>query len=219
MADRHRTTALLQNAGWAPPVQPLAAWASMDAFERLVASLLERDGYWVRSSYRVILSKEEKREIGRPSAPRWELDLIAYKGATNELRMVECKSYLDSRGVSAAAFDGRNAQFAARFKLFTDDVLRRVVTQRLVAQLAMTGTIRPRPAVTLCLAAGRIASEGDRAALRTHFDRSGWLLWDDEWLGQELQHLSRGGYENDIASVVAKLLLRARRPKASRSDG
>ena len=76
----------------------------MDSFESVIASLLERDGFWVRSSVKVELSKAEKRFIGRASSPRWELDLVAFKGKTNELWIVECKSFLDSRGVDIRAF-------------------------------------------------------------------------------------------------------------------
>lgn len=54
----------------------------MDSFESVVSTILERDGYWVKSTFKVGLTKEEKREIGRPSSPRWELDLVAYKGST-----------------------------------------------------------------------------------------------------------------------------------------
>ncbi|HEY0160965.1 MAG TPA: helix-turn-helix domain-containing protein [Thermoanaerobaculia bacterium] len=57
----------------------------MDAFEQLVATVLDRNGYWVRTSVKVALTPEEKREIGRPSSPRWELDVVAYCGLTNEL--------------------------------------------------------------------------------------------------------------------------------------
>jgi hypothetical protein len=49
----------------------------MDSFESLVASILEREGFWVRSNFKVDLTKEEKRTIGRPSSPRWEIDLLA----------------------------------------------------------------------------------------------------------------------------------------------
>lgn len=50
----------------------------MDAFESLVALLLHRDGYWTTTGFKVELTKEEKRRIGRPSSPRWELDVIGY---------------------------------------------------------------------------------------------------------------------------------------------
>ena len=67
----------------------------MDAFESLVSLLLRRDGYWTATSVKVELTKMQKRAIGRPSSPRWEIDLVAYKPATNELLAVECKSFLD----------------------------------------------------------------------------------------------------------------------------
>lgn len=51
----------------------------MDAFESIVAWVLEQEGYWVRTSYKVNLTKSEKRNIGRPSSPRWEIDMLAVR--------------------------------------------------------------------------------------------------------------------------------------------
>lgn len=180
----------------------------MNAFESLVTSLFERQGFWVRSNLKVDLTKAEKREIGRPSSPRWEIDLVAYKGRENQLMVVECKSYLDSRGVSISAFDGTSPEFAERFKLFSEQKLRKVVVGRLIEQLVAAGSVSEKPRVTLCLAAGKIASENDRQLLKEHFTKNGWVLFDDEWLTGELTRISDGGYENEIADVVAKLLLR-----------
>ena len=191
----------------------------MDAFESLVTMLLEREGFWVRSSFKVELTKEEKRQIGRHSSPRWELDLVAYKGATNELRIVECKSYLDSRGVSIAAFDGKNPDFAARFKLFNEPKLQQVVFDRLVAQLVKRGSIAPDPKLSLCLVAGKIVTNTDRKKLKAHFAARGWLLWDDVWLSEALHSVAAGGYENEIAAVVAKLLLRGENGLTVRRSG
>ncbi len=42
----------------------------MDAFESLTKTPLEREGFWVRSSFKVNLTKEDKKAIGRPSCPR-----------------------------------------------------------------------------------------------------------------------------------------------------
>ncbi len=42
----------------------------MDAFEHLVSEILWAQGYWVRTSVKVALTKEEKVAIGRPSSPR-----------------------------------------------------------------------------------------------------------------------------------------------------
>ena len=78
----------------------------MDAFEKLVAEILWAEGHWVQTSVRVNLTKEEKVRIGRPSSPRWEIDVVGYRGRDNILQVVECKSYLDSRGVTAAALGG-----------------------------------------------------------------------------------------------------------------
>src|SRR5947207_1589176 len=111
----------------------------MDAFERVVVSLLEREGFWVRSSIKVELTKAEKVRIGRPSSPRWELDIIGYQPRNNELWVVECKSYLDSRGVQLCAFNGKNPAFAKRFKLFCEPLTRKVVFSRLEKQLVELG--------------------------------------------------------------------------------
>lgn len=41
----------------------------MDAFEQLVAELFFTEGYWVQTSVKVELTKEEKRAIGGAQAP------------------------------------------------------------------------------------------------------------------------------------------------------
>ena len=185
----------------------------MDSFESLVAMLLERDGFWVRGSVKVQLTKAEKVAIGKPSSPRWELDLVAYKGSTNEIRIIECKSFLDSTGVSLASLDGTRPQDTERYKLFHYPRLLRIVSNRLVAQLEEAGSCRRSPKVVLCLAAGKIRNEKDRSALRAFFKRKGWLLFDEPWLLERIRSLASSGYENHVAAVVAKLLERV--PKAA----
>jgi hypothetical protein len=54
----------------------------MDAFESVIAMLLRREGYWIHPSFKVELTKEEKRQVGKHSTPRWEIDLIAYNALT-----------------------------------------------------------------------------------------------------------------------------------------
>lgn len=182
----------------------------MDSFEQVVAEILWREGYWVRTSLKVELTKEEKRQIELPSAPRWELDVVAYKAQQNSLLVVECKSYLDSPGVRMHGFDGSNEKAAGRFKLFNKSNVREVVFNRLRAQLTEAGACSPDPSVTLCLACGRIASERDRSSLREHFNKQGWQLWDEFWLRDRLKSMAAGGYENQVSAVVSKLLLRGR---------
>ena len=72
----------------------------MDAFESVISMLLRREGYWTISNFKVELTKDEKQQIGRHTTPRWELDLIADNGLTNKVLVVECKSFLDSTGVT-----------------------------------------------------------------------------------------------------------------------
>jgi hypothetical protein len=183
----------------------------MNAFESLVATLLEHDGFWVKPSFKVELTKEEKVRVGRPSSPRWELDIVAYKGASNELLVVECKSYLDSPGVRFKGFVGTDETRKARYKLFNDSTLRETVLQRLECQLVASGACAPSPSIHLCLAAGRIATEEDRESLRKHFEGNNWRLLDYDWLRERLVGVSQSGYEDDIAAIVAKLLLKDRR--------
>lgn len=122
------------------------------------------------------------------------------------VEVVECKSYLDSRGVALRAFNGIDSKFAERFKLFTDEQLRSVVFNRLRLQFAESGACRSDPTVKLCLACGRIATDADRAGLRKHFAANGWELWDEHWLEQHLRRMAGQGYENQVSAVVAKLL-------------
>lgn len=180
----------------------------MDAFESVVSEILWRNGYWVQSSVKVELTKQEKVSVGRPSSPRWELDVVGYSGRRNELLVVECKSYLDSPGVAYKAFDGSDARFASRFKLFNEEALREVVLNRLRIQMHEAGLTAQRPKMKLVLVCGKIVSSQDRLLLREHFENNDWLLWDDQWLKQELKKMSESGYENSAVAVVSKLLMR-----------
>ena len=177
----------------------------MDAFEQLVAEILWMEGYWVRTSVKVKLTRDERRRLGLPTAPRWELDIVAYKGKDNLLRVIECKSFLDSRGVVFCAFDGTNKRFGKRYKLFNKPRLRKVVLERLRRQFADSGACRPNAKLKLCLACGKIATDADRGALRKHFAKHGWDLWDESWLVKGLQRMSGEGYENQVSAVVSKL--------------
>jgi hypothetical protein len=179
----------------------------MDAFEQLVGEILWMKGFWVRTSVKVELTKEEKRLIKRHSTPRWELDIVAYSGRENLLRVVECKSYLDSFGVQSKGFDGSDSKDAKRYKLFNESVLRDTIFNRLKIQFHESGACPREPEVKLCLACGKI-KESSRAWLREHFQSNEWDLWDEAWLKKHLRLMEKGGYENQVSAVVTKLLLR-----------
>lgn len=178
----------------------------MNAFEQVVARVLVDAGYWVRPSYKVSLTREDKDSIGRPTCPRWEIDLLAYQAESNLLLAVECKSYLDSGGIAIACFNGTNPKFASRFKAFNDKPLRGVLEQRLIEQLIAARSCRPQPKIRWALAAGKFKSIADKTQVQEHFTRMGWELFDADWIGDRLRKIAADGYENDMTSIVAKLL-------------
>lgn len=71
----------------------------MDYFESIIKTLLESESYWVRQSFKVNLTKEEKRNVGKHTIPRSEIDLLAYKPNQNKILAIEVKSFLYSSGV------------------------------------------------------------------------------------------------------------------------
>ena len=180
----------------------------MNAFEQIVSEILWTKGFWVQTSAKVALTKEEKRQIGLPSSPRWEIDIVAYSGRSNTINIIECKSYLDSQGVTADALINRDHRYAKRFKLFHDENLRTVVLNRLSAQLVDSGACAPNPTLNFGLAYGKPAREDDRHRIAEHFMKMGWDLYDELWVRSELKKMSDAPYENQVSSVVSKLLLR-----------
>ena len=181
----------------------------MDAFEQLAADIFWNEGYWVRMSVKVELTRDEKIRIGRHSTPRWEIDLIAYRATTNEMLALECKSYLDSGGVHAAHFTPDH-KLAGRYKLFNNALLRETVLERLRLQCVERGLCPANVAVWLGLIYGH-ATKSNTALLKLKFKEADWALYDDDWLFGHLEQMAAGSYENSTAAVVAKMLLRSER--------
>ena len=177
----------------------------MDAFEHVIAELFWAQGYWVRTGVKVDLSKADKVELENPSMPRPEIDLVAYKGRDNTLLAIECKSYLDSRGVTYGEICGLKE--SKTYKLFRRPELRKLVLKRLVEQSVAQGFCAKEPSVTLGMVAGRVHST-DEAQIEALFHDNGWLFRGPGWIKSELSKLSKVGYENQISTVVTKLLLR-----------
>lgn len=161
--------------------------------------------YWVTQSYRVALTREEKSAVGKPSLPRLELDVLAYKPSDNEVLVVECKSYLYSQGVKYSDVVAKAAQKASRYKLFVDAHLRQTVFSRLKEQLYKQGMCNERTKLQLCLAVGKFYSQ-DESRLVGHFKQQGWRIFTPDWLCDQLLHAADEGYENDSACVVSRLL-------------
>ncbi|MCR4418731.1 MAG: hypothetical protein QHH27_03310 [Clostridia bacterium] len=155
----------------------------MNAFEDIVACHLEEQGYWVRKSVKLNISKEEKKRIGLPSMPRPEIDIVALKVRDGELLLVEAKSYIDSLGVRYADVTGANPAWAKRYRLFTDDTFRRIVTENITKEFLNRGLISVGTRINYALAAGNVYS--------TMNPRSGTTSWKGAGFSFPLQRLGR----------------------------
>ena len=175
----------------------------MDAFEQIVDGLFRQMGYWTQTGYKINLTPDEKRAIGKSSMPRPEIDILAYKPVANELLWIECKSYLDSYGVWYGSFLP-NGKGAERYKIFTDENYRKIASERLLLQVVDSGLVLPNPNLRFCLVAGKVRKQG-REDLQGYFESQNWQFYDDIWLRQRLNDLAQIGYENNIAVMVAKL--------------
>jgi hypothetical protein len=175
----------------------------MDAFEQIVDGLFRQMGYWTQTGYKINITSEDKRAIGKPSMPRPEIDILAYKPADNELLWIECKSYLDSYGVWYGSFLP-NGKGAESYKIFTDANYRKIASERLLVQAVQSDMVLPNANLRFCLVAGKVRKQG-REDLHSYFESQNWTFYDELWLKQQLNDLAQIGYENNIAVMVAKL--------------
>ena len=188
----------------------------MDAFEQLAADIFANDGYWVRTSVKVALTREDKAAIARPSSPRWEIDLVAYSARDNQLLLLECKSYLDSGGVHFADLLP-DAKLKGHYKLFHDDALRATVFARLRTEFIEAGRCSADVRTAFGLVYGHASGHNARQLIE-HFAAKGWRLFGPDWLVEGLDRLANGGYENSSSAIVAKLLRPDRRDRLGRAQ-
>jgi Holliday junction resolvase len=167
--------------------------------------MLEEKGFWTQTSVKLKITPLIRKVTGRTD-PRPEIDIVAYKGGTNELLLVECKSFLDSGGVNISAFNGKNPKFGKKFKLFTNEKYFMVIKKALVEQFCDEKKISRNPKVQRLLAAGHIAKESKEELKKLFNRRKDWELWSDDKLRQGLTNLAKKGYDNSIATMVVKLL-------------
>jgi len=184
----------------------------MNAFENIIAQYLEAEGYWVRQAVKVEISKEDKKSIGLPTMPRPEIDIVALNVKKNELLLVEVKSYLDSYGVYFEAISDKNDPLANRYRLFTDDKLREIVTKRLREEYLEQGLINKNTEVNYALAAGHIHFPEDVSKIRDHFSKKkeNWILFSPEEIKEKVKELAEKGWEDNPVTMTAKLILKSK---------
>ena len=180
----------------------------MNAFEDIVRLYLEEEGYWVRQSVKVNISKEAKREIGLPTMPRPEIDLVALNVKENELLLIEVKSFLDSYGVYFEAISDEKDVFSKRYRLFTSSIFREVVTKRLREEYLKQGLINENTKINYALAAGHIHYPEDEQRIREHFlkQKEKWILFSPKEIKEKMKELSQKGWEDNVITITAKLI-------------
>mgnify|MGYP000067350292 CR=1 FL=1 len=179
----------------------------MDYFESIVCTLLEAEGYWVRQSFKVNVSKEDKVSIGKPSIPRPEIDILAMKVGTNEILAIEAKSYFDSPGVKPEHLDANYDFPQGRYKLFTCTNYRDIVLTQLLKDLSEAGMATPDTNIVLGLAVGKVYRQ-QSAILADIMQKRQWRFWSPEMIKASVVKLADSGYTNDATTITAKILMR-----------
>ncbi len=179
----------------------------MDYFENIIKTLLEHEGNWVRQSFKVNLTKQEKRDIGKHSIPRPEIDLLAFNVVTNETLALEAKSFLDSPGVRYNDLCESYEIPEGRYKLFTSENYRNIVFSRLKKDLIELNMANETTKINLGLVAGNVY-QSKSEEIKNLFKSNGWFFWSPEDVKEKVNSLASKGYENDPAIITAKILMR-----------
>ena len=179
----------------------------MNAFEKIVGQYLEEEGYWVRQSVKVHISKQDKVDIGKYSMPTPEIDLVALNMRKNEMLLIEAKSFLDSYGVWFEAVSGEDAKASERYKLFTNSTFREIVTERLRKEYLDRGLINKNTKINYALAAGHIHS-GNEEPIAEYFSKKGWRLFTPTQIREYVKQLASKGWEDDLVTMTTKLISR-----------
>ena len=153
------------------------------------------------------MTKEEKRQVGKHSIPRPEIDLLALHFSRNEARALEAKSFLDSPGVKLAQLQEEHEVPEGHYKLFTSKRYRSIVLSRLLQDLVACGMARPDTKISLGLAAGKVY-QGQSGPIREFMEKNKWIFWSPEDIKHKVTVLAERGYENDPAIITAKILMR-----------
>ena len=180
----------------------------MDHFETIACTLLEHAGYWVRRSFKVELPQEKRDALGKSSMPRVEVDLLAFKPTENLIVAFEAKSYLNSPGVSFKEIKATHKRPKGKYKIFTCKGYREIVLKRLKAQLIKRGMATKKTKIKLGLVAAKVKGKDAEKALADYMAERNWKFWRPSEIEKSLKELARLRYENDVAVLVSKILLR-----------
>ena len=179
---------------------------NMNQFEQLIRLLLERDGFWVKTNVKVNISKEEKRQLGKPSMPRPEIDIVALCVKTNTLYLLEVKSYLDSRGVYPENVQSSEPRWD-KYKLLTNEKYQNIIKSTLLHSMLSSGECNEQTRVKFGLVAGKVYK--NRAEeLKDYCESMNWFFWGSNDIALRIRALEKEGYTDNLIVIVAKMLLR-----------
>lgn len=182
----------------------------MDFFESIARRILEDAGYWTRVSVRAELTKKQKKQLGKPSLPRPEVDILAYKPKTKELIFFEVKSFLDSTGVIPSALHPTTIWKPNRYKLLTLRKYQRLVVATIIQRFQRDGLIAGRPKVRFGLIAGKVkGNREDEVAAIAKLYR--WEFIGPCGLQAKIAALAETDYENCPIVMTSKILGRVGR--------
>ena len=157
----------------------IEVFKTIDKFENIVTTLLEEEGFWVRHKFKVSVSLEEKKQIGKQSSPKPEIDMLAFNLRTNEVLALDVKAYLDSPGAKLSLLQEEHDVPTGRFKLFTSERYRSLVLARLLQDLITLGMANAETKVRLGMIAGKV-NQGQSEAIREHMVAHDWLFWSPD---------------------------------------
>lgn len=181
----------------------------MNAFEDIIKLILEEEGYWVRQSVKIRkITIDDKKRLHNNSMPTPEVDVVALKTDKNELLLMEVKSFLDSPGVKFEGVSGKNKKDAKRYKIFTNESLRKIITERLKQEYLEKGLINKDTTISYALAAGHVYStkkNNDELDIRKYFKEKGWKFISPMEIKDGIKKLGKKGWEDNLVTITAKL--------------
>jgi hypothetical protein len=176
----------------------------MDYFEEICKYLLEQENYWVRTCVKVEITKEEKRQLGKPSMPRPEIDIVAYNPKQNLLILIEAKSFLNSSGVYIEHVQDKDMKYDG-YKILTGKMYQEVVTNKLIEIYLNSGLLSIRPNIQYGLIAGNVAKNKNQELQELAIERN-WFYWGPEKLKEGLMKFKDYPYENNPFVLTSKIL-------------
>jgi len=178
-----------------------------EAFEDVVATLLQARGYLVARNLSLVLASMPSNKAG----DRCEIDIVAVKlGATPEILVVECKSTFGSDGLDWTNFaPPTSSRRTHRYRMFWSKPMRDQIRSELIKHLGITSSIPS----TFCLASAstqRTSHKRIRAELR----KGQMRLFDQAWLRREMRHVAGAKtYSNSITHFVSALFYHPERKR------